>query len=154
VAHSWGAQNLSAFDSPLMPFKLIFALHTTAEHLDDEEALRIHEDLFLKLKDERSNLITKTTVFAPYHPKLTFTIFKNNKKAVYDFIVADQPMTHDGFITLGNLKMAFLENFEQGEQRGLTHQFNAYSEVVNYIKNEITSSDHPRYTRLWTFLSK
>jgi hypothetical protein len=149
VGHSWGAQTLILFDSlATKPFKKMFLLHTTLEEKSEQFIAKNWPELSGLLKNPNNHLSTPCIVFAPKHPEPTFSIFLRNKNTHYTYIHTETPMSHDGFISLGNFRHFFSRKYQLSETGLLKQQFDSYNEVTIYIKNEILNTHRDNYKRL------
>jgi hypothetical protein len=149
VGHSWGAQSLILFDSlQIKPFKKIFLLHTTTEHRTEESLIETFPYLYRPLQNEKNNFSTRSYVFAPERPSPSYLAFLANRNTRYTFINVRQPISHDGFTTIGNVRHFFAAKYKLSEVELLKLQFASYNDLVLYILNSMSDVD-AKYEQLY-----
>lgn len=150
AGHSWGAQVLLLFDTlKQKPFRQIIAYHTTLEDKPVEPALKMWPELMSTLQSKNVSMTTPTIIFAPefrIKDGFDFLTFKENKTTPYTFItVKTKYLTHDGFITLGNLKVPFVKKYRLEDSYELSTQHLYYEQILVLTKLLIESPLNSNY---------
>lgn len=155
IGFSAGAQALLKFDlrpGP-KPFRAIVSLHTT---LEDKTIAYIKErgmweQLLPIIDGEAEYALTPTWLLAPqnwYVPaddneqqgKLFFKSpdfepFRPNRTTPYRFITLSYPLSHDGFISMGNWRYGFHEQFNYPDRREIELEYRAHQQVNQQVSN-------------------
>ena len=146
TGHSWGGQNLLLYDTlKEKPFRQIVAFHTTIE----EKSLVEARDWWPYLVDifltDTSPMTTPTIVIAPEIVREglpTFVLFRENHTTPYTFVtVKTNAITHDGFITLGNLRAPFARKYQLEDSVKLLQQHRVYQEILRLTRELIQQKE-------------
>jgi hypothetical protein len=135
AGHSWGAQTLIMFDTlEQKPFRQIIAFHTTLEDKPVPMAVKYWPDLMNALQKKHQRMTTPTVIFAPGYGQsagYNFLTFRENKTTPYTcLVVKTKYLTHDGFITLGNLRAPFASKYNMKDKQELALQQEFYEKIV------------------------
>lgn len=157
AGHSWGGQmelmhdNIHSRD----PYKLIISFHTTLENKEENQVKEHWPEFNYLLENECSNSTTPTFLFAPViikeinngsgslatkHDTLfpKFLAFRNNKTTPYSFITVKSNVTHNGFISIGNLSSPYALKYDLEDKDKRITQQKYYEEVIVLTKQIIT----------------
>lgn len=162
IGHSMGAQTLIRFDNQMASnnIRKIIALHTTLEDKSMEDAKTYWPELDYLYSNEAKKSTTPVIFFAPLnfrraiwtdstgkeiivrtdtiYPK--FTAFKCNKNTPYTFITIKHNVTHDGFISLGNLRFPYCSKYNLSDREEIITQQYFFEQIIR-ITHEILESN-------------
>lgn len=162
IGHSWGAQELIAFDARKeKPFKSIIALHTTLEPFDLETARKYWGSLVTLMQDSAGAMTTPTCILAPTDLDLPDTLigkvpsdlnslqpylslpayapFRGNKTTPYSFITVRYPLGHDEFISLGLRTEPLLPGYITARGTDLSKEQESFEHVASLCLAIISS---------------
>ncbi len=151
VGHSWGAQSLLYYDNaPKHPFQKIISLHTTMEGPFPMDTITKWWSTVAKVMLDSTRRTSPTLIFAPEKPSNDFLIFRKSKNADYHYVNVLNPIAHDGFISVDNLRYFVRGNYQPKEDSILEQQFLSYQEICKAIHEQLATSeiDWDGYTRL------
>jgi hypothetical protein len=161
VGHSMGAQDFIKFDTTsTKSFKKIISFHTTLEGRSIKIANKHWPEIMSKFKHNHKKMTTPTILFAPINivqkdtlwPK--YRAFKKNKTTPYTFVTIKYPQTHDGFITLGNLRFAYSNKYNLTDKTEIQFLQKNYEYIVLYSYDIINNSFNNKTNSLESSHSK
>ncbi|MCF8423399.1 MAG: hypothetical protein K9H41_03535 [Bacteroidia bacterium] len=147
VGHSMGAQDFIKYDTTsTKSFKKIISFHTTLEGRSIKIANKRWPEIMSKFKHNHKKMTTSTVLFAPINlvqkdtlwPK--YQAFKKNKTTPYTFVTLKYPQTHDGFITLGNLRFSYANKYNLDDKTEIQFLQRNYEYIVLYSYDIINNS--------------
>ena len=172
AGHSWGAQTALRFDNIEVKksFKEIISFHTTLEDKNMAVAKEYWPTFDYLFENKCKLSTTPSVLFAPYnladewdtdtltgketfiktdtlYPK--FLPFRKNTTTPYTFITVLHHVLHDGFITLGNLRLPYAEQYKLDDKKEIIDQQMYYEQIVLYAEQIITEAlaDHARSSK-------
>ncbi|HEY0742312.1 MAG TPA: hypothetical protein VGD40_12650 [Chryseosolibacter sp.] len=91
-----------------------------------------------------------TLILAPEKPSNDFLIFRKSKSADYHYVSVLNPIAHDGFISVDNLRYFIRENYKPKEDSILQQQFVTYQELCRMMHEQFATGeiDWDGYKRL------
>jgi hypothetical protein len=139
AGHSWGAQLLLLSDTlDQKPFRQIIAFHTTLEDKPVDRAQKMWPELMPVLQNKNASMTTPTVIFAPefrIKDGFDFLPFRENKTTPYTFItVKTKYLSHDGFVTLGNLRAPFAGKYKFDDSFEISTQHSYYQQILVLTK--------------------
>lgn len=162
IGHSWGAQSLILFDNSgyQKHFKKIISLHTTIEDKSLEEAKSSYPSFEYIYRNECKKSTTPVFLFAAPNGiitnysidtagnekvtkqtlNVTFNAFRQNKVTPYTFITLKHFLNHDGYITLGNLRMPYCKKYNLPDKISINSQQKYYEKIIKSIEKIISKS--------------
>jgi pimeloyl-ACP methyl ester carboxylesterase len=151
VGHSWGAQSFLYYDNkPRHPFSSTVSLHTTMEHFPELDSIKKYWKSVSRVLLDSTRKTSPTFVFAPQKPSNNYLIFRQSKQADYTYINVKNPISHDGFISLDNMRCFLRSNYVAKEDSMLRLQFSSYQEICAAIREQLSAKqiDWPSHQRL------
>ncbi|MCE3280119.1 MAG: Tetratricopeptide 2 repeat protein [Bacteroidetes bacterium] len=147
VGHSMGAQDFIKSDTAISkPFKEIISFHTTLEDRSIKDANKIWPEIMTEFKNNHKKMTTPTVLFAPIKLSQKDTLwpeyraFKKNTTTPYTFITVKYPQTHDGFITLGNLRFPYCNKYNLNDKNEIHTLQKSYENIVLYSSDIINNT--------------
>ncbi len=162
AGHSWGAQSELKFDNidVKKPFRKIISFHTTMEDKNLETIKEGWPDFTYMVENKCLLSTTPAVLFAPFqlgdmwdtdtvtgketflgtdtlYPK--FRVFRCNKTTPYTFVTVQHNVRHDGFITLGNLRMPYIDKYKLADKKEIISQQYYYEQIVLLVKEILTA---------------
>ena len=163
VGHSWGAQTEIRFDNlPFQKsFKKIISLHTTIEDKPLDLAKEYWPEFNYIYENKCEHSTTPVIFFAPfqiaqrfYTDKITgkeklfridtmapkYTPFKFNTTTPYTFITVKHNVSHDGFISLGNLRFPYCKRYNLADSDNILSQQFYYEQIIEVSEKIIITT--------------
>jgi pimeloyl-ACP methyl ester carboxylesterase len=142
LGHSWGAQALLYYDNtPTQPFQATVALHTTMEGPFKLDTITKWWSAVSKIMLDSTRKTSPTFLFAPEKPSNDYLIFRKSKSADYHYINVLNPIAHDGFISVDNMRYFLREHYQPKEDSILQKQFESYQEICKAIHEQLETND-------------
>jgi len=163
VGHSWGAQTEIRYDNhPFQKsFKKIISLHTTIEDKPLDLAKEYWPEFNYIYEDKCEHSTTPVIFFAPfqiaqrfYTDKITgkeklfridtiapkYIPFKFNTTTPYTFITVKHNVSHDGFISLGNLRFPYCKRYHLADSDNIIRQQFYYEQIIEISEKIIKTT--------------
>jgi hypothetical protein len=163
VGHSWGAQTEIRYDNLTFQksFKKIISLHTTIEDKPLDLAKEYWPEFNYIYENKCENSTTPVIFFAPFHVTSLFytdtitgketlfkidttapkyTPFKFNTTTPYTFITVKHNVSHDGFISLGNLRFPYYKRYHLADRENIIRQQFYFEQIIEISEKIIKTT--------------